>query len=573
MKNNRRAQAEDVEERVRHVVDLLLADEARLEKGEETAYRNKVTYSIKKGEVKTSPLAVKECNNLCMRLCKWIQAASPISIDYWHEVSVKCSRKGMFMVKFLIVCSKAKLADFIDTEVQQLVHDLMDCGIECMALQHSESKVKPKKDDAYIIVHGKWLTEKTPWGDEYLISPDTFSEVNHDMENKLWAFMHALLEANRARDLLLMGRDSNAVFASMPHKMSSCIKNIVCLPHCPRVFEDLTKNYERTVKANLHVDQTVTLKRVASKWDYTRELCNLKSEREMVVLVNSGRGGLAKETAMSLYNMKQVQQIIYVSCNERTCYQDAEVLLTGADAFYINSYKSYDFMPGTEYRMQVFDFRREMRCAIIPIGPPGSGKSTFAAILKSRNQAAVVERDSIYTNERKMGKSLKTAKRSTHAAVLNLLGSQTTHVVYDSTNGDPGGRAVMCDSAFAQAMPRGRKVAFLISYTQNINNDWLLQNCLSRVGHVSFPTDAEEAKSKIANVLLGMQAPRYTDDFPSVARLIVLVDPQETTPDSVVDFVAPLLLLSPELSLSMNLSVKGIHILARPSSDRSLTGV
>eukprot|EP01059_Diplonema_ambulator_P002997 TRINITY_DN12654_c0_g1_i2.p1 TRINITY_DN12654_c0_g1~~TRINITY_DN12654_c0_g1_i2.p1 ORF type:complete len:576 (+),score=110.66 TRINITY_DN12654_c0_g1_i2:36-1763(+) len=550
--NAKRARAEDVSPYVRQVVDALLGCGKLLVEGSKIRYRNKVTYSLTRGVVVPSDLATDACNTMCAQLCQWMQQNTPgEQLGYWHEVSIKHSRKGTYMIKFLIVCPKCDLDTFIATQVQRLVGAFSESNIECVTLQHSESKTKPKKEDGYTGIVGEGLTEVTPWGDEYLISPDTFAEVNHEIEDSMWHFIHSLLQGDGACDLVLMGRDSNAVFVSMLRRMKERFKHVTCLPHCPRVHDDLVKNYERKVKDDLGSDQSVVITRVTSKWDYAKELKSLGTARDNVVLVNSGRGGLAKETAQALRDNATIRQVIYVSCNEKTSYQDADVLLTGPGAFYVSDYRSYDFMPGTEYRLQIFDFRRDTQCVILPVGPPGSGKSTLAQLLSERGLATAIERDVVYANEREKGKSLKAAKHDTHEVLLASLEQARGHVVYDSTNGDPGGRALMCATAFGEAPFKGTKTALLVSYEGRPCKDWLLNNCLSRVAHVSFPSDPEEARVKIDNVLLGMHEPTYQDDFPSIPRLIVQVHPQHTTPSSIADYVSVLLLLSPSLAQTL----------------------
>ncbi len=61
-------------------------------------------------------------------------------------------------------------------------------NIDCVAL-HTSSRagVKPTKDDSYTIIHGQaYVLEETPNGVPFALSPDTFCEVNHEMEGHVF---------------------------------------------------------------------------------------------------------------------------------------------------------------------------------------------------------------------------------------------------------------------------------------------------------------------------------------------------------------------------------------------------
>eukprot|EP00961_Rhodomonas_salina_P226067 3056116-Rhodomonas_salina.2 len=61
-------------------------------------------------------------------------------------------------------------------------------NVDCIAVHASKrAGIKPTKDDAYTIVYGTpYVLEQTPNGVPFALSPDTFCEVNHEMEDHVF---------------------------------------------------------------------------------------------------------------------------------------------------------------------------------------------------------------------------------------------------------------------------------------------------------------------------------------------------------------------------------------------------
>eukprot|EP01063_Lacrimia_lanifica_P015741 TRINITY_DN22409_c0_g1_i1.p1 TRINITY_DN22409_c0_g1~~TRINITY_DN22409_c0_g1_i1.p1 ORF type:complete len:599 (+),score=180.57 TRINITY_DN22409_c0_g1_i1:57-1853(+) len=561
-RNKRRARAEEVAPHVRRAVGWLRNAAALHVPSPATKYRNKMTYSMHSGRVVTSELGSDACNAVVDAVAAWVCRELPEDERArFHEVGVKCSRRGGCMIRVMVVCPAAALESFREKLGAFALHFAAEHGAECVYAQHSESSQKPKKTDPYMYFHGAELREATPWGDEYMISPDTFSEVNHDIEHKMWDFYEEVLTAGGAPpggELVLMGRDSNATLVSIFPRLHAAFTHATCLPHCPRVHADLLANHERYVKPRLAGAQTVEIAGVDGKFDYAAKVAALGSAgRPLTVMVNSGRGGLARETAAALAGNRGVHAVVYVTCNQHTCYQDVDVLLQGAagERFVVADYRAFDFMPGTEYLMQVFVLRRAPRQVVVPVGPPGSGKSTVGLALvgllaprAGAGEVEVVERDRIYAAHRDGGMSLKAAKRATHAAVLAALGDSARAVVYyDSTNGDPGGRELTVQTFHAAAPPASDRPALVVHF-HGMSVDWLLANCAARVGHPSFPAAPDAARLKIDNVLLGLTPPGAAAAPPSFPCVVVSVDPQQVPPAGTACVLAAVLTMATGLT-------------------------
>ena len=653
-RNKRRATAAEVSAGVRRCLDALAAWEGRRFVGAQTGYRNKIAYSLRAGAVHPSysPLASEQCNAVVRTVSTWVServASGELASDAVSEVSVKVGRAGAVLLKLLLRCADgAPAAALLAGPAAALAAAARAAHprIQCVAAQHAPTRARPTKEAPYVLLHGDGLAEATPLGDAYELSPDAFSEVNHEAEDALWRRClvgpEGMLaggegEASEKKDLLLMGRDSTAALASLLPAHRAVFAHAACLTHCPRVAEDLRRTAARGRLGERGAGaagggsgggalpgtgqrQTAEVRGVPSKFAYAEALsavCGGAEGRRTTVLCSAGRGGLAAASSAALRAAHRVDRIVYIACSQATCYQDMDVLLgsgCGGAAevktstpsspppppFYIHSYQSFDFQPGTGYVMQAFELRRREdggqgrtgRAGVfIPVGPPGCGKSTVGRLLRGamvgcggvEEGVAIVERDAVYAAVRAEpgAGGLKKARRETHARVLAALEAcPTRFAYYDSTCGDPGGRALVRDRFFGAGEERGAGgahrlfacVSYAVANGADGFLDWLVQNCLARTGHPSFPDTVDEARTKISNVLLGIRAPtaegkeeeeeegrvtgideaRVSDGSSGAAAIpltavVVEVNPRECRPEGVASVLHALCLLDPRL--------------------------
>ena len=566
-KDVKRTRPEEVTPSVRTLLDSLAAWEDRRVRGAVLGYRNKVTYNVNAGCVELTDLASSVCNDTVqsvLAICREVCTAEEwTDLEVFREISVKCSRRNHFLLKLLFRGrDDTRFEDKVFPKIMTSLTAVFSERMECVVTQSSVGKARPTKHNPYCAVLGSALTETTPWGDEYLLSPDTFSEVNHEAEDRLWEYFSELMENQKKRgNLVFMGRDSNAAVVSFYKRYGHCFEGFVCLPHCPRVAHDLALNTQQFAGK-------VTILPVEDKFAYAERIHSVCGSTLSTVILNAGRGGLAHHTASALRAHRLVETIIYISCNQQTSYQDLSILLsstyslctqcepTPAHPFSVSGYSCYEFQPGTDYVMQVFELRRIPRSVLVlPIGPPGCGKSSVGVIL-GHSGANIIERDALYATQRNGGASLKQAKRETHSGILSALRNAGRGITYyDSTSGDPDGRVLMC-TEFANREERTEVI--LINYDVSFegSEEWLLANCMQRVGHVAFPSDRDAAVTKIANVRLGLHQAIPGAILSSAAitsETVITVPPRSCPPSTLARLIQTLSLLTPTLSADIPL--------------------
>eukprot|EP01060_Flectonema_neradi_P018375 TRINITY_DN25195_c0_g1_i1.p1 TRINITY_DN25195_c0_g1~~TRINITY_DN25195_c0_g1_i1.p1 ORF type:complete len:615 (+),score=92.41 TRINITY_DN25195_c0_g1_i1:206-1846(+) len=535
-----------------------------------------MTYNIINGSIETSDLGEDRVNSIIREWASVIREnTSESEIPFYRELGAKVSRKGTCLLKIILRIPDDRVDDFIKKNVTPII-EIMSTRhvIDCAFLQHSNGKSKPSKNDTYILVKGKHLIEQTPapYSDPYIISPDTFAEVNHDAEDRLWVFLSDYLtrlfktETAASLDLLLMGRDTNASFVSLYPTFP--FVNCFGLSHCPKVAADmeLNKTFAASQKVKNGIpDPTIEITYVKGKFQYASTMSSFSSKSDKVCLVNAGRGGMADGTVLTVIGNPQINKIIYVSCNQQTAYQDVDIMLTQG-RFYIDDYRYFNFQAGTEYVMQVFCLcrtkRGDHRVLIQPVGPPGSGKSSLSKGLSETISCVThIERDVIYKNKKDSGLSMKASKKQTHTAISDSLTScETDCCVYDSTSGALEGRQHVNNAFFTPSTTSMNALAVTVYFT-SVDVPWLLNNCTNRVGHPGFPDTPEAGSQKISNVLLSIEPPSAADALPaSVSGLIVRVCPKSIAPKDVLLRIASVALMSPRLAEKVFVSTSEMEL-------------
>jgi hypothetical protein len=306
----------------------------------------------------------------------------------------------------------------------------------------------------------------------------------------------------------MTGRDVNCVYRTWRHVYppSRCV--VAC--GCPRAAADAVVNelppLEYRPKHELcHVVDGLGARNAAKhSWD---------------VLVTAGRHGLHESTALALNRQARdhqlVRNVVYVSCNVVSMAKDVATL---REAFVVRDFESYDFFPGSDYTMTMLHLvprrwrlsphaegvprplQRSHRVLVLPVGLPGSGKSSVGTYLaqvfggasssgslrgsetpsktastKQRTPPATavsrampqhattltcrhIERDSIFAALRDASCGLNKARALTHERMMTALGDadacnsgSCSDVLYlDSTNGSAEARALYA-TAFAAA--------------------------------------------------------------------------------------------------------------------------
>jgi hypothetical protein len=480
-------------------------------------------------------------------------------------------------------------------------------------------KTRPMKDRTqlcFITPETTYVLEYTPNGYVYQISPDTFSEVNHKVEllqwnqTKSWIGELYLTIPNRTSPnfsldnssdgvtLIVSGRDVSAFalgFGTLRVPKNACIcrgsftcdnrygtrsvvtsefmfPNVIAVQHCPLVHHDAIENVHRYVKEHGTVPNFKVLH--CSKATMVHEIRKVLNYRRSTVfsVMTGGRKGLDPSYVQFLNHHMSMKGIVYNSCATKSLVRDMKgFILQGS--FYIDHFRSYDFLPNTSYTASLTKLVRRPRTLILLIGPAGVGKSFFAQHLLrqyggSQNNNNVIwwERDRIFESLRSDGIGFNKAKQMVHQNLLGVLrrkenveypltsGSDseqtkpvssdddTAVIIVDSTNGSVDARKLYVQQSSPDlAIYVSFKMECIVSPTSPDKNnekqilDFLMRCTERRLNdnidqHPSFPRTIPEQLIKHKNILSGIEYP--TED--EVSRLkvkrsvLITCDPRDS---------------------------------------------
>lgn len=392
------------------------------------------------------------------------------------------------------------------------------------------------------------LTDLTPNNIPLRISVDAFTEVNPEVEVHLFDTVREFLglrerthESTDDDSLLpvslvpvFYGRDCNIQYLS--HSMCYHAKRsgAVLATQCTRAAQDAMKEMKLPVTfLNLGKDAVGSaifqaVSAIAQQQHQQHPHANsTDGKRNSRVLVDfhltAGRHGLHPNLAASLiHNISCINNLLMTSCNVDSLTKDLHILRLH---FSVCAVRSFDFFPGTRYRMTMVLLRPHQvrRLVVLPIGPPGANKSSCCRAAqrafeddavndsnddddcenakraqKSQNikkstarGAAVVqnvrgmrrqreniavrifERDHLYAERRNAGASLAATKSELHESLMQFLSGGGNHNnggnlvidIVDSTNGSREQRAEYCRRVEQASSSSSRVIAIFFDAT------------------------------------------------------------------------------------------------------------
>eukprot|EP01012_Entosiphon_sulcatum_P010153 TRINITY_DN15874_c0_g1_i2.p1 TRINITY_DN15874_c0_g1~~TRINITY_DN15874_c0_g1_i2.p1 ORF type:complete len:397 (+),score=53.32 TRINITY_DN15874_c0_g1_i2:533-1723(+) len=317
---------------------------------------------------------------------------------------------------------------------------------------------------------------------------------------------------------ICLGRDMNALSRAL-HALG-LFHSLFGFTHCPRVIQDALRD---------PVDG-ITF-RTAPK----ESLCNLIDEvpedRPCVVVLTAGRHGLSRQLVSAFNKKHTIVQLVYISCNIVSLIPDVEQLLSD-DCFVITNFRTFDFFPQTAYKMSYVQVERRSRTTlIIPVGAPGVGKSTLAALTTRwlpHNSVHWVERDAVFRRFREEPNStLNAAKRQTHSEICHLLESEKPRIVgIDSTNGGRDGRLFYVEKC------RPERVLLVWWESPEMSHDDVVSLLLARTKsrtrqtHAAFPEEEAEQRQKIETIMAALEPPKEDECDACTVLRCGLTDPE-----------------------------------------------
>jgi hypothetical protein len=383
-------------------------------------YRNKITYNVP--IVAWSDLAEERLNDICRSVQCWQQqqqqndatpplATTATTATTIREVMVKVSRQNEFMVRVTVQQQEALLlfatgAPPIDDDDGSSslwpvsFRDFMlsrHPQIVCLCYNiMSGGGAKPSKDyDSYhFLTPQRFLRETKPTmvDGEYgqlQISPDTFSEVNTNVEDLQFRHKKVWLENEVVADVLLVsGRDvcsfglsyrrqrrssnhhQNHHHQDQPQPQLPQPQDVVAIQHDPLVHRDALVNLHRD-DDNDNNATTVLLASKATMVQSLLECTKLTTAQSIHCVTTGGRHGMNPAYLQYLVGNEAIQIILYNSCNTKSLVRDMRGFLAGG--FWIEDFRSFDLFPGTNFTASVTKLKRRPRTLVLPIGPAGVG--------------------------------------------------------------------------------------------------------------------------------------------------------------------------------------------------------
>eukprot|EP01006_Ploeotia_vitrea_P000675 TRINITY_DN103459_c0_g1_i1.p1 TRINITY_DN103459_c0_g1~~TRINITY_DN103459_c0_g1_i1.p1 ORF type:complete len:406 (-),score=35.65 TRINITY_DN103459_c0_g1_i1:48-1097(-) len=275
-------------------------------------------------------------------------------------------------------------------------------------------------------------------------------------------------------------------------------------------------------------------------------LQNVPDDEPLLVVLTAGRGGLVPSAIEALKAKRNIKMVVYISCNVKTWIPNIEVFMNNA-AFLIGNFRSFDFFPGTKYRMSYTLLQHVPKTLILPVGPPGAGKSTIGRKLTQLFPADSfihLERDCIFKQLRQTLNSLSATKKATHEQLCDTLKAMqslfnpdnskpqvtgSSKIVYlDSTNGNKSGRDFYIETAGAhthcievamqavKAQTSSELLQLLFERTKHRTVDNATEpqtasapcTCMpDDTLHPSWPVEVAEQKKKIETILPTVEYP------------------------------------------------------------------
>lgn len=447
-------------------------------KGVQIGYRCKATYSLQPS-LEVSPLSMPLVNDVAKTVatfCRVVSRLTPVVPHFFCEVCVKVNRRGKYLVKLVLRNYRVVAQDEVErghvmpakgdavhaalgvmasatsntaesllptvfdywrhsTEPHELEMYLKERHPSLVALvahvrigdsqsTSSELSQKPDKHCDYVPLMASQTTsivEYTTNNRPFLLSADSFCEVNHAMEDAIvlaiaeflrldWNHETADDEAGRRccnRRAFICGRDVNSVVRTF----EAFYRDVAVVTTCPSVFADTKSNaIEGSVLCQkdaiaFELDRFASMAAQAPLSPAEESGAAHAVNSDAHVLITAGRHGLHPSTTLKLNEMahgQHINDLIYVSCNVASMSRD---VFAFKEAFFISNTRTFDFFPGTDYVMTVLHLQ-PLRCSpygrllILPVGPPGVGKSSCGQRLATFFKSCAEELKSGDSSER-----------------------------------------------------------------------------------------------------------------------------------------------------------------------------
>lgn len=272
-------------------------------------YRNKTTFQVKEdiGFYKT-----KTYNIIPVNKCLISSELINDSIQYLKKLDLE------YINKIICRSSLDELMIIIETNNTNLNIDI---------LKEIATSIYIKKDNKYILIYGeKYIREKLG-NYEYLVSPDSFFQININTCFKLYSKIKEYVGNNNNILDLYCGTGSIGIFVSENNKVLGIEINQYAI---------------NDAKENAKINNVKNIDFICG--ESGKELYNIKFNPD-VIIVDPPRSGLSRETIKNIFKLN-AKKLIYVSCDPMTLARDLNLL---NEKYEVIELTPFDMFPNTKH--------------------------------------------------------------------------------------------------------------------------------------------------------------------------------------------------------------------------------
>ena len=297
--------------KIKNIINKYLNQDIKINKiiGSDTItnYRNKVTFQVKE---KIGFYTNKTYNIINVDNCIISNKLINNSIEYLKKLDLKHINK--------IICRTGlnKLMIIIETNNKEL---------DINSIKEIAHSIYLKIDNRYIHLYGNKYIYEILDNYKYVISPNSFFQVNIDTCLKLYNKIKEYVGENKNVIDLYCGTGSIGIFISKNN-------NVVGI--------EINESAIVDAKENIKINNLDNINFICG--DSGKKLNNLKFNPD-IIIVDPPRNGLNKETINNILKFNS-NEIIYVSCDPMTLVRDLNIL----NKYYnIKEITPFDMFPNT----------------------------------------------------------------------------------------------------------------------------------------------------------------------------------------------------------------------------------
>ncbi len=301
------------QEKIENIVSKYVGNSIKINKivksSNQFNYRNKVTFQVKE----TLGFYNSKSHKL-VQIDKCIISSDIINNCIKHLKELNLSE----ISKITCRTNLNELMIIIETKNQNLNID---------AIKKCANSIYLKVNDEYKLVYGNEYIIESVGKYKYLVSPDSFFQINLDICLKLYSKVNEYIGTNKNVLDLYCGTGTIGIFVSSDN-------NVLGVEINKFAIQDAIKNKEMNNIENIEF----------ICGDSGKIIDNLDFKPD-VVIVDPPRAGLNKETIDNIIKLNP-NTLIYVSCDPMTLARDLNLLNNN---FNINEITPFDMFPNTKH--------------------------------------------------------------------------------------------------------------------------------------------------------------------------------------------------------------------------------